>query len=97
LFDCGFAALDCSISFLRDDGVFFVQIDDKEVAPLRMMCDEIFGSSQFLNMIVVKTSDPSGHKTVIKELLNAGLVVSDEKLNKSNCLRRSDRSPRIGL
>lgn len=49
---------------LATDGVLFVHIDDKEMAYLRILCDEIFGRDQFLNMLVVKTSDPSGHKTV---------------------------------
>jgi adenine-specific DNA-methyltransferase len=51
-------------ALLTPDGVFFAHIDDKEMAYLRILCDEVFGRSQFLNMIVVKTSDPSGHKTV---------------------------------
>lgn len=49
---------------LTTDGVLFVHIDDKEMAYLKVVCDEVFGRSQFLNMIVAKTSDPSGHKTV---------------------------------
>ena len=50
--------------FLTPDGVIFIQIDDKEVHYLKVLCDEIFGKSNFLNTIVVKTSDPSGHKVV---------------------------------
>jgi adenine-specific DNA-methyltransferase len=49
---------------LGDDGVLWIHIDDKEMAYLRILCDEIMGRSNFLNMVVVKTSDPSGHKTV---------------------------------
>mgnify|MGYP006079580187 CR=1 FL=1 len=49
---------------LTRDGVIFIHIDDKEMAYLKIIADEIFGRDQFLNMIVVKTSDPSGHKTV---------------------------------
>jgi hypothetical protein len=49
---------------LKRDGVIFIHIDDKEMAYLKIVCDEVFGRDQFLNMIVVKTSDPSGHKTV---------------------------------
>lgn len=49
---------------LSEDGVLWVHIDDKEMAYLRVLCDEVFGRTSFLNMIVVKTSDPSGHKTV---------------------------------
>ena len=49
---------------LDPTGVFWAHIDDKESAYLRVLCDEVFGRNNFLNMIVVKTSDPSGHKTV---------------------------------
>jgi adenine-specific DNA-methyltransferase len=49
---------------MAETGVIFIQIDDKEMAYLRVVCDEIFGRTQFLNCIAVKTSDPSGHKTV---------------------------------
>ncbi len=49
---------------LTKDGVIYVHIDDKEMAYLRIMMDEIFERKNFLNMIVVKTSDPSGHKVV---------------------------------
>ncbi|TDH23965.1 site-specific DNA-methyltransferase [Segetibacter sp. 3557_3] len=49
---------------LASDGVIFVHIDDKEMAYLRMVMDEIFQRNNFLNMMVVKTSDPSGHKVV---------------------------------
>lgn len=51
-------------TLLTSDGVIFVHIDDKEVAYLRMVMDEIFERNNFLNMIVIKTSDPSGHKVV---------------------------------
>ncbi|MFE0233321.1 site-specific DNA-methyltransferase [Brucella anthropi] len=51
-------------ALLSEDGVLWIHIDDKEMAYLRVMCDEVMGRSNFLNMIVVKTSDPSGHKTV---------------------------------
>lgn len=49
---------------LHPEGVLWAHIDDKEMAYLRVLCDEVFGRTNFLNMIVVKTSDPSGHKTV---------------------------------
>ncbi|MEQ9190474.1 MAG: site-specific DNA-methyltransferase [Alphaproteobacteria bacterium] len=50
--------------FLSKDGVIWIHIDDKEGDYLRVICDEIFGRRNFLNKICVKTSDPSGHKTV---------------------------------
>ena len=36
---------------LTDDGVLFISIDDNEVAQLRKICDEIFGTSNFVAQI----------------------------------------------
>lgn len=38
-------------NFLKDDGVFFISIDDREAAGLRRMCDEVFGEDNFVNTI----------------------------------------------
>jgi len=56
--------LEVAANFLRKDGVIFIHHDDKEFSYLKALCDEVFGRDNFLNNIVVKTSDPSGHKTV---------------------------------
>ncbi|MFH0857470.1 MAG: site-specific DNA-methyltransferase [Candidatus Magasanikbacteria bacterium] len=37
---------------LRDDGVIFISIDDNEHAPLKMLCDEIFGEKNFIDSII---------------------------------------------
>lgn len=39
-------------NLLRDDGAIFVSIDDTEVAGLRHMMDEIFGSENFITEII---------------------------------------------
>lgn len=49
---------------LRDDGVLFIQLDEKNVFHVRVMLDEIFGKQNYLNFFTLKTSDPSGFKTV---------------------------------
>ena len=42
---------------LKDDGVIFISIDDNEHARLKLICDEIFGESNFIaNIIFNKTS-----------------------------------------
>ncbi|MGE5412422.1 MAG: site-specific DNA-methyltransferase [Clostridiales bacterium] len=51
-------------NLLCKDGTIYVHIDDKEMAYLKIVMDEVFSRENFLNMIVIKTSDPSGHKTV---------------------------------
>lgn len=37
--------------FLKDDGAIFISIDDNEVATLRLLMDEIFGSNNFITTI----------------------------------------------
>ncbi|PRH12762.1 site-specific DNA-methyltransferase [Burkholderia multivorans] len=49
---------------LADNGVIYISIDDKELERLKELCVDIFGRDNVLNVITVKTSDPSGHKTV---------------------------------
>jgi adenine-specific DNA-methyltransferase len=49
---------------LTKNGVIFINVDDKEYSYLKVVCDDVFGRENFLNVIAVKTSDPSGHKTV---------------------------------
>jgi len=56
--------LEVAHRLLKKDGVIFINVDDKEYSYLKVVCDEVFGRENFLNVIAVKTSDPSGHKTV---------------------------------
>ena len=37
---------------LKDTGVIFISIDDNEQAPLKMLCDEIFGQENFIATII---------------------------------------------
>ncbi len=39
-------------NLLRDDGVVFISIDDREVCNLRKICDEIFGEENFVAQLV---------------------------------------------
>ena len=52
--------------FLRDDGAIFVSIDDNEVATLRLLMDEIFGSQNFVATILwqKKYAASNDHKTI---------------------------------
>ncbi|PKN28130.1 MAG: site-specific DNA-methyltransferase [Deltaproteobacteria bacterium HGW-Deltaproteobacteria-22] len=44
-------------TLLRDDGVIFVSIDDNEVANLRMIMDDIFGSENFVATVIWEKAD----------------------------------------
>ncbi len=47
---------------LTQDGVICIQIDDNEYGNLKKVCDEVFGSANFMTTIVVKMSEPTGMK-----------------------------------
>lgn len=49
-------------NLLKSDGVIFISIDDHEQAPLRMLCDEIFGDLNFIATIIWQHSvQPKGY------------------------------------
>ena len=51
-------------NLLSEDGVIFISIDDGEIANLRKICDEIFGSNNFIcNFIWEKTQHFGRQKT----------------------------------
>ncbi|MDO5151621.1 MAG: site-specific DNA-methyltransferase, partial [Oscillospiraceae bacterium] len=47
-------------SLLCDEGVIFIQINDEEQAYLKVLCDEVFGRSNFVNMISVNMKNVAG-------------------------------------
>lgn len=47
-------------NLLAEDGTIWIQIDDEEQAYLKILCDEIFGRSNFVNMISVNMKNVAG-------------------------------------
>lgn len=47
-------------NLLANNGVCFISIDDNEVDNLKRICDEVFGESNYINIISLKTKDSSG-------------------------------------
>ena len=54
--------LEIAKKLLRDDGVIFVQCDDNEQAYLKILMDEVFNSTNFVNCISVKMSEATSVK-----------------------------------
>lgn len=52
---------------LKEDGLIFINLDAIEDAYAKVLCDEIFDVSNFVNVIAVKSSTPSGTKTAHKD------------------------------
>jgi len=46
--------------FLSDDGAIFISIDDNELFSLKLLCDEIFGSSNYISTITRPTGTHTG-------------------------------------
>ena len=47
-------------TLLTDDGIFFCQVNDDEMAYAKVLLDEVFGRNNFLNQISVKMKETSG-------------------------------------
>lgn len=54
------ARLEVLRQLLSDDGCIFIQIDDEEQAYLKVLCDEVFGRNNFVNMISVNMKNIAG-------------------------------------
>ena len=55
-----YSRLMISRSFLSEDGVIFISIDDNEIRNLKNICDEVFGESNFLTCVTRGTGTPTG-------------------------------------
>lgn len=66
---------------LAEDGLIFISIDDYEVAPLRLLCDEIFGESLFINMFIWQRNS-SGKTEKEKFTVNTEYVLLYAKSSK---------------
>lgn len=53
-------------NLLSEDGAFCLHLDDCEVHYAKVICDEIFGRSNFIATVAIRSSTPSGVKTAHK-------------------------------
>lgn len=70
---------------LADDGVIAVHLDDEEAAYMKVVMDEVFGRSNYLNTISLTTNDPSGFKATGATIFSTGnyiLLFAKNKLKK---------------
>ena len=47
-------------NLLAEDGTIWIQVDDEEQAYLKVLCDEVFGRGNFINMISVNMKNIAG-------------------------------------
>lgn len=76
---------------LKEDGVIFIAIDDNEQASLKILCDSVFGESNFLANIVWQHSiQPKGYAGTFSVHHNYILCYQKSPLYVLNSLPRTD-------
>lgn len=68
-----------ALKLLREDGVIFISIDDKEDAQLRKICDEVFGVGNFQGRILWKKKTNGNNMGVIPPVHDYILVYSKNR------------------
>ena len=62
-----YSRLKLARNLLKDDGVIFISIDDNEYVNLKKICDDIFGTGNFLTNFTVKVRYEG--KTLVEDML----------------------------
>lgn len=91
-------------NLLSDDGSLWITIDDNEAHYLKVMCDEIFGRSNFMASVIWRTSDNSNNNVTTFSLDHNYVLVYAKRqtwkpkflqdLNKRKHFKNPDNDPR---
>lgn len=85
--------LELAYELLSNDGSIWIQIDDKEHAYLKVMCDEIFGENNFdTNITWERHYSPKNNGTQISRSTDHILVYRKSNKWKPNKLQRSKKN-----
>jgi len=77
---------------LSDDGSLWITIDDNEAHYLKVLCDEIFGRSEFLANLVWQSKDTPGNNSVgLAQTHNHILAYRKSDAFRPNLLTRSEK------
>ena len=77
---------------MSDDGSLWITIDDNEAHYLKVMCDEIFGRSEFLANLVWQSKDTPGNNSVgLAQTHNHILAYRKSDVFRPNLLTRSEK------
>ena len=68
-------------NLLREDGLFFLSLDDSEIANARKVCDEIFGEENFIDCMVWKKRYGGGAKEKYLVTLHEYILVYAKALD----------------
>jgi len=68
--------LELARDILNETGTIFISIDDNELAQLKLLCDEVFGKNNFIDILAVQMSTAQGEK--IRAAKNGSIVKNTE-------------------
>lgn len=92
-------------NMLADDGVIFISIDDGEVTNLRNLCDEVFGVSNFVALLVWQNKKGGGndskyiaveHEYIMAYARNKSLLGEFYELYSEDYIKRYKEEDDIG-
>ena len=89
-----YSRLMISRSLLAEDGIIFISIDDNEVENLKKECDEIFGESNFVGQLILKTATDNNPSQINIEH-EYMLCYAKSKFAQNNWTRQSEAASRI--
>lgn len=76
---------------LNDKGVIFISIDDNEVAQLKLLCNEVFGESNFITQFLwEKTSTPPALSKKVRKKMEYVLCYEKSRDNSSYSIGKVD-------
>ena len=92
-------------SLLTDDGVIFISIDDSETRNLKNLCDEIYGSSNFVAQLIWQNKKGGGndsthiaieHEYILVYAKNKALLGEFYELYSEDYIKRYKEEDEIG-
>lgn len=72
-------------TLMSDEGVIFVHLDHNESAYCKVLMDEVFGRSNYLNTITTKTNDASGFKATGQTIFSTGNQIHVYAKKREQC------------
>ena len=89
-----YARLMVARSLLTEDGVIFISIDDNEQRNLKNIRDEVFGVSNFIGQLILKTATDNNPSQINTEH-EYMLCYSKNRIAQSNWVRKSEAARKI--
>ena len=76
--------LELAEKLLKDDGVIFISVDDKEQANLKKICEEIFGKENFIACLIRQTRKGGGNMSKYISIDHDYVLVFAKNISKLN-------------